>query len=206
MIPDDWPEWVSKLAESGADVIVTSETDGTESFTADSRGAGQSAVGDDVRLTVEGTPLVLDAGIGRAEGGGFVGTFRGQAIDLSGPTPYLLVPGVGLVILGAWCLYRGAIRPAAVAGSVGVGLIGIALHPWIGVLAVLGLLAGLVWYWRDSVALTDARTALRAVVTEVDATRDTAPVLRDSVKAGVSRRLERTPKAEREIAKAKGKL
>jgi len=205
MIPNDWPKWVGDAVASGADVTIEAERGGSDSFRGDSRGAGQSAVGDDVRLTVQGTPLVLDAGIGRAEGGGFVGTFRGKAIDLSGPTPYLMVPGVGLVLIGAWCLYRGAVRPAVVAGSVGVGLIGIALNPWIGVVAICGLLAGLVWYFRDSVALADARTALQAVVHEVDATRDTAPVIRDTLKAGVARRLERRPKAQREIARAKGK-
>ncbi len=170
-IPNDWPRWVGEAVASGADVVIESERGGTDSFSGDSRGAGQSAVGDDVRLTVQGTPLILDAGIGRAEGGGFVGTFRGQAIDLSGPTPYLMVPGVGMILLGAWCLYRGAFRPAMVSGGVGVGIVGLALNPWIGVVAIFGILAGVLWYFRDSVALADSRRALKAVVSEVDGLR-----------------------------------
>jgi hypothetical protein len=191
-IPNDWPRWVGEAVASGADVVIESERGGTDSFSGDSRGAGQSAVGDDVRLTVQGTPLILDAG-----------TFRGHAIDLSGPTPYLMVPGVGMILLGAWCLYRGAFRPAMVSGGVGVGIVGLALNPWIGVVAIFGILAGVLWYFRDSVALADSRRALKAVVSEVDGLRETAPAVREAVKAGVGRRV--TPKAEAEIQKARGK-
>ena len=165
-MPQDWPTWIGDAVEAGADVTITSEAGGSEAFAADTQGAGQNAVGDDLRVTVDGSPMLIDAALGRAESGSLAVTARGKAVTLDQATPIIAGGGV-LCLLGAgFCLYRRSIKPSLVLGAIGLGLIAGAYQPWLFLLALLGVLGGVVWGFRDSLALSDARRALVASVSE----------------------------------------
>lgn len=205
MIPNDWPAWIDRAVESGADVTITSETGGVETFSGNSEGPGQQTVGDDLRISIDGAPMVIDASVGRLEGGGYAATARGSAVTLDQATPVIAGAGVLMLAVAAWAVYRGSLRLAVVCGGFGVGLIAGALNPWLFAVALLALAGGVVFYFRDSIALGDARRALGAVVSEVERMDNPAegPQLA-AFKSEMRRRIGGDRHAKAEIKRARG--
>lgn len=179
-LPPEIRAIIDRATAQGYEVEVVPEAGRSVVFSGESVGAAQTASGDGVKMTVDGSPQVVDAATGTASGGGFVGTFSGDALQLpSGPTPYLVIPGVLCLGLAAFAGYRARVGLALVVGAFGAGLIGGAFYPLAFVISAIALAGGAVLYFRGDLrrGLVEQAFARTAAIVETD-----APELKDKIR------------------------
>ena len=190
MIPEEYTDWAQDMAEANprADLSFRYREGGTESFEGESTGPGQYAVGTDLEVSIDGAPLRIDAGLGRAESGAVVLTAQGKAVELDQAAPFIALGGLGFLAVAAYCLKRGSIQPAAICALFGLGLIGILISPWVLVLSLVAIVGGLVFYFRDSLRLPDTERALKAAADVVGQLGGTDEALfKDSMSARIGK-------------------
>jgi len=148
-LSEDIQEIIRAAQESGLEVEIYTESGGMVEASGLGIGAGAVASGSDLSSDFTGQPATVDVGGAVASGGAFTRVLKADGFTIpAGPSVYLIVPGVAILMAAAFAAYRARIGLALVGGALGAGLIGGAFYPPLFALALVGLSIGAVLYFR----------------------------------------------------------